>query len=187
MKNKWEANLIDLIKEDSNIVQGLRIVASMQLADGWIGAGFIRNKVWDYLHGIEGTIRSNDVDVIYFDMDEDREEEYELELKKMAPQFNWSVKNQARMHLRNGHNPYKSTSEAVYYWVETATCVAARIDENDSIEVMAPYGLDDLFNLAVRPTPYTYKNNYDVFERRWREKGWLERWNRLKVFPTPSS
>jgi len=184
MKNELETRLIEIIKGDSYIVQGLKVVASMQLSDSWIGAGFIRNKVWDYFHGIR--TNNNDVDVIYFERNKNDEKEYELRLKKIAPEYNWSVKNQARMHTRNGHNPYKSTYEALSYWVETATCIAARIQEDDSIEIMAPYGMEDLFNRVVKPTPYTYKNNFAAFDRRWKEKGWLERWNQLKIIAVPT-
>jgi hypothetical protein len=39
------------------------------------------------------------------------------------------------------------------YWPETATAVAVRRNDEDGCEVAAPFGVDDLFGLILRPTP----------------------------------
>lgn len=44
----------------------LIIVADLKLPDGLIAAGFVRNLVWDHLHGKNAT-PLNDVDVIFYD------------------------------------------------------------------------------------------------------------------------
>jgi uncharacterized protein len=100
--------------------------------------------------------RLNDVDVIFFDPgDTRRERESDLEdrLREAAPGAIWSVKNQARMHRRNGDAPYRDTFEAVAHWAETATAIAAR-SRRGKIDVMAPHGVKDLLNLIVRPTGF---------------------------------
>ena len=45
----------------------LKAVESLSLPDCWIGAGFVRNTVWDALHShpITGALLG-DVDVVYF-------------------------------------------------------------------------------------------------------------------------
>ena len=68
MKEKLEIRLINYIQNDSWMLEILTIVKNLQLNDCWIGAGFIRNKVWDVLHAIERT-KLNDIDVIYFNAD----------------------------------------------------------------------------------------------------------------------
>jgi hypothetical protein len=40
-------------------------VRSLALPDCWIGAGFVRNAVWDHLHGREPAFPGTDVDVIW--------------------------------------------------------------------------------------------------------------------------
>src|SRR3712207_3921557 len=124
-------------------------VESIQLPDAWIGAGFIRNSVWDVLHGRAIDVaRLADVDVLFFDPDDtsnEREARIERRLRILAPGVPWSVKNQARMHLRNGDAPYRDTVDAVAHWAETATTIAARTVEG-RVEMMAPYGIDDLLN-----------------------------------------
>lgn len=45
-----------------------------------------------------------------------------------------------------------SARDAMRYWPETATAVAARRGGRDELEIASPLGLDDLFNLLLRPT-----------------------------------
>ncbi|MBM6579684.1 nucleotidyltransferase family protein [Microvirga sp. BT689] len=169
-------------------------VEILELPDAWIGAGFIRNSVWDVLHGREiDASRLNDVDVLFFEPDDLRKEheaDIERRLRTLAPNVPWSVKNQARMHLRNGDAPYHDTFDAIAHWAETATAVAAR-SRNGKIEVMLPHGSTDLLSLIVRPTP-SFKNKMDVYRERLASKDWSARWPRLtmlmtwkEAYPTP--
>ncbi|MBB3021416.1 hypothetical protein FHR70_004512 [Microvirga lupini] len=158
-------------------------VESIRLPDAWIGAGFIRNAVWDILHGRTIDVaRLADVDVLFFepkDTSKEREAEIERRLRILAPGIPWSVKNQARMHLRNGDAPYRNTFDAVAHWAETATAIAARAVKG-RVEVMTPYGVDDLLNLIVRPTP-VFGHKIDVYRERVRAKDWPARWPKLTI------
>jgi hypothetical protein len=158
-------------------------VESLGLPDAWIGAGFIRNSVWDVLHEHPiNMARLADVDVLFFDPDgtgKEREAEIERRLRTLAPGIPWSVKNQARMHLRNGDTPYRDTADAVAHWAETATAVAAR-SVGGKVEVMAPYGVDDLLNLIVRPTP-VFGHKMNVYRERVTGKSWPSRWPMLTM------
>ena len=80
----------------------LKTVQALQLNDCWVAAGVIRNKVWDTLHNIQTEI--NDIDVIYFDESDcsiETENVLESKLQEIMPNQPWSVKNQARMHIKN--------------------------------------------------------------------------------------
>lgn len=158
-------------------------VESLGLPDAWIGAGFIRNSVWNVLHRRTIDVsRLADVDVLFFDPDDtsrEREARIEHRLRILAPSIPWSVKNQARMHLRNGDAPYRNTRDAVAHWAETATAIAARAVEG-KVEVIAPYGVDDLVNLIVRPTP-VFGHKIAVYRERVTAKDWPARWPGLTV------
>ena len=158
-------------------------VESLGLPDAWIGAGFIRNSVWDVLHGRAIDVaRLADADVLFFDPDDtskEREAEIERRLRGLAPDVPWSVKNQARMHLRNGDAPYRNTLDAVAHWAETATAVAAR-SSRGTVEVIAPYGVDDLLSLIVRPTP-AFGHKIDIYRERVMAKDWPARWPKLAM------
>jgi hypothetical protein len=154
-------------------------VQSLALADGWIGAGFIRDAVWDRLHGICPGVPANDVDVIWFDRaqtDPDVDKNLELGLLQGQPRLNWSVKNQARMHIGNGDAPYACVADAMLRWPETATAVAARLTQAGGLEINAPYGLDDLFALRLAPSPPFISQKRGIFEQRITQKRWLERY-----------
>nr|WP_326111349.1 nucleotidyltransferase family protein [Paenibacillus macquariensis] len=91
----------------------------------------------------------------------------------------WSVKNQARMHLRNHVEPYNSTNDAMSCWPETATAVGVYLDKLDHMRIIAPYGLDDLFQLKVRQSSRNEDTTY--FMKRVADKEWLTRWPNLTL------
>lgn len=161
----------------------LQAVAQLELKDAWISAGLLRNTVWDIL--AETTTPVNDIDVIYFDTaDTSLEAEKLLEgkLKNILPNQPWSVKNQARMHLKSGFSPFTSSNDGVAHFPETPTAVAARI-YNEELEIMAPYGLEDLFEMQVKPTPYYKKEteHHLIYVERLQKKNWSQIWEKLSV------
>jgi uncharacterized protein len=172
-----------IIRNDALRWRLLGLVRSLHLPDCWIGAGFVRNAAWDALHGRASSPLASDVDVLLFDPGrtgaaEDRI--IEAMLHRAEPSVAWSVKNQARMHLRNGDAPYASTTDAMRFWPDTATAVAVRRIGQDGCEIAAPYGLEDLFHLVIRPTPRFAGTKRPVYEQRIRTKGWLAQWPLLR-------
>lgn len=159
-------------------MQALEIVRALALPDWAIGAGFIRAAVWDELSGFTAASAVDDIDVLYFnplDRGAERDATIEQRLRDIDPTLPWSVRNQARMHIRNGDAPYRSTEDALRYWLETPTCVAVRLDAEDRFEILAPYGLEDLFAMAIRPTPRGRVRRQE-YVARLTGKRWLERW-----------
>lgn len=169
-----------LIKE--NLLRDLHFIQKLGLPSWCIAAGYVRNYVWDYLHGyVEGT-PLNDVDILCYDsndLEEQAEKRWEAILIENYPQYNWSVKNQARMHLRNHAEPYHSVEDAMKRWPETVTAVGISLNSYDQIEVIAPHGLDDLFGLVIKRSPFFQDKEY--FYQRVESKGWLKTWPRLKL------
>lgn len=164
--------------------QALEAVAALRLPDCWIGAGFVRDAAWDHLHGYGMGSPCGDVDVVWFasePSDEDTDRRIEHTLRSHMPCLAWSVKNQARMHLRNRDGPYRSVADAMRHWPETATAVAARIDATGGIEVNAPFGLGDLFGLRLNPTPAVATHKLSVYQERVASKRWVERYPLLTV------
>jgi uncharacterized protein len=80
------------------------------------------------------------------------------------------------MHKRNDDAPYASITDAMRVWPETATAVTVRRNNQDGCEIAAPFGLDDLFDLVLRPTPGFARSKQHVYEERIRSKGWLTAW-----------
>lgn len=173
------SQVVAILRADAIRWHLLKVVSDLDLPDGWIGAGFVRNAVWDRLHGRFASSPSGDIDVIWYDplcTDPAVDRKYEAALRAVEPTIAWSVKNQARMHDRNGDDPYSSATEAMRYWPETATAVAVRRIGNDDCEVAAPFGLDDLLTLVLRPTPRFVSEKRHVYEERVRSKRWTSSW-----------
>ena len=175
---------MQLIKSDHVRLHMLEQVRALALPDCWIGAGFVRNAVWDYLHGRPASAPDGDVDVIWHAPERCSaliDDAIEVRLRTCDAGIQWSVKNQARMHLFNGDAPYASVLDALRFWPETATAVALRLGDDGAIDIAAPYGLDDLFDGVVRPGPAFSGPRRALFDARWQGKRWLQKWPRLRV------
>lgn len=180
---KYRTDLIELLRKDDQRMKALDAVSSLQIDHCWIGAGFIRNAVWDALHGFSDQAIGGDVDVIWLDHQHSKQTDNLLEqkLRERLSGIDWSVKNQARMHIHNNDPPYSSIAEAMSNWPETATAIAARIAQNAKIEVLAPFGLNDLFQLRLRPTRRFALEKHHIFQQRLVEKSWLTRYPKLTL------
>ncbi|YCI79582.1 nucleotidyltransferase family protein [Bacillus sp. R1-10] len=164
----------------------LESAKSLNLPDWWICAGFIRSKVWDVLHDFSVRTAIPDIDVIYFDptnIDKFEEKKIEKKLESLIPNIPWSVKNEARMHVKSNVPPYSSSVDAISKFPETATALGVKLDENDNVILTAPCGIHDVINLEVKPTPYfkETKERVEIYEDRITKKNWKSTWKKLKV------
>ena len=156
-------------------------VEKLNLPDWWVGAGFVRGKVWDYLHNFKNKTALPDIDIIYFDPKGNNGEDEKIiwtKLKVKYPQYKWSVTNAAFRHLKRNSKPYKSSSDCLSHWVETATCIGVSLKKG-KLFLTTPHGIDDLVNLIIRPTE-DFKDGKEM-QRRIKEKQWLSKWPKLKV------
>lgn len=199
----------EIIKRDPFKVQCLRALRSLEVPQGYIGAGFVRNAIWDELHQKVSPTPLNDIDVVYFcdkvtmpnssaeykntkeslsqsdfyheglHAIKSQEQLLQHELSRLVPHANWQVKNQARMHLAHNHSAYRSCHDAISYWIEQETCVAVRLLANDDVDIIAPFGLEANFAGTISINPKYPRP--DVFEQRVRSKNWLKTWPLLKV------
>jgi hypothetical protein len=176
-----------LITEDKWMMEILKCAKSLNLPDWWICAGFVRSKIWDTLHGFNERTPIPDIDIIYFDatnIDEVEEKKLEERLKSITPNIPWSVKNEARMHLKSNFPPYTSSVDAISKFPETATALGVKLDEKDHVILTAPWGINDVVNLEVKPTPFFIetKERLAIYENRISKKKWESTWSKLKVY-----
>jgi hypothetical protein len=176
-------DIADLITHNSRMMRCLAVLAAHGPAGAWIGAGFVRNAVWDHLSGRDmEALPLADLDVVFHDpVNGTAEQDAALEavLRIAAPDLPWSVRNQARMHERNGHRPYRDIADALSHWPETATAIAARLGPK-GVEILAPLGVDDVLAMILRPTP-AYRDTTEILVARLETKGWLTRWPELRL------
>ena len=155
----------------------LRAARQLDLPDWFLGAGFLRNAIWDHLHQKQVMTPLNDVDLVFFDrhhISPEFEEKTASKLREICPEVDWEVKNQARMHLRHSHQPYLNTTEGISYWIEVPTCVGVRLTQDDEFEFTAPFGLEENWSLDVKVNPRYPRA--ELFRERVEKKRWLEIW-----------
>jgi len=160
--------------------------------DWLLGAGTVRSLVWDFLHDGADPTPPNDLDLVFFDPDslgEGREAEVGGALIERAPELPWDVKNQAAVHLWYPRvfgvevEPLTSSADAVGTWPETATCVAVRLYRDHRLEIVAPFGLEDLFGLVCRRNPRRVTT--EEYRRRVQSKRVAERWPMVTIVDEP--
>lgn len=182
----YTQHLKQMIYAQSDLLLRLQYLRELN-PNAYFSAGIIRNMVWSILHGQEYKIEQTEIDVIFYDVSNIHSEEQRLTtlLCQKFPENTWDVVNQAFVHLwyttDDGQSiaQYSSLLDALSVWVETATAIAVRLAENDDLEILAPLGLNDLFELKVRWNDRLVSHN--VFLERVQSKRFLQRWDKLVV------
>lgn len=160
---------------------------ALALPSWYLGAGGVTQTVWNVLHGFEPTRGIKDYDLVYFDGDDlSAAAEAAVERRAVALLGDLDVKidvtNEARVHLwyaeRFGRAipPYRSTEHAISTWPTTASSIGVR-DDGDELVVCAPFGLDDVYGMVVRP------NKVKVTQAIYEAKAarWAAIWPKLTV------
>ncbi|MCO7127364.1 nucleotidyltransferase family protein [Sporolactobacillus shoreicorticis] len=190
MKKK-EKRLVEIINKSEPLVRLLKVCQQSALPqDYYIGAGCIANTVWNYLSGNPFAYGISDIDVVYFD-DKNTEIENEVIYKRLLLErleefpFKLDVKNEARVHLwykqKFGFQiePYTSLEDAIDSWPTTATSLGIRRENKDSFVIYAPYQLDDLFSMVIRPNKKMITK--EIYEKK--AEKWQSKWDKLTVIP----
>lgn len=182
-----ESRLIQMVHSSPALMEMLDTVRSLKLASWCIGAGAVRSLVWNRLHGFAAPSHYDDVDVVYYDRVAGPTQDDELlrRLLSLKPSVRWEVTNQASIHhwfltrYSEVVPPLCSLAEGIATWPEYATCVGVTLSSENSIKVIAPYGLEDLFQLRVRHNPI--RASAAVFNERVTSKRFSERWPMLSI------
>lgn len=178
-----EQDITRLLEVDRWRMEVLKAAEELDLPDWWIGAGFLRNAIWNAIEGVDLS-PTRDVDLVYFnkdDMSPETDWAYDEKMKIKYPFAEWEIRNQARMHYVNNFDPYVSTGDGIAHWVETATCVAVKLEEG-KLKYLFCYGTEDLFGLVARPTSkFKSEELLPIFYQRIEKKRWKEKWPSLRV------
>lgn len=181
-----ESTVKTLLLDTPEIQEILAIISDLGLSDTWLCAGTIRNGIWQVLSGRSFFDDTTDVDIIFYDPDISYEatQKIELALKMAHPGYAWELKNQAHMHLHNpGTSPYLSAKDAMAHFPETCTAIGARRMSTGEIDLYLPYGLTDILNFVVRPTPYFAENTgkLSIYRERQAQKKWQKKWPQIQL------
>ncbi|MBW4447977.1 MAG: nucleotidyltransferase family protein [Spirirestis rafaelensis WJT71-NPBG6] len=158
---------LQIILADSPVGMVLPEFAQINLPNWWLAGGAVRNTVWRYIFGEECQLVINDFDIAFFDEQGNRSQELAAKttLTNQFPDYKFDVKNQASFaRWRAGRQTYTSTEDGIANWLHTATAVGVKLDAEGKWQFLTPYGLDDLFDGIIRPTP-THIDNPDAEQK----------------------
>jgi uncharacterized protein len=152
-----------------------------KLNDWYITAGFIQQAYFNMRHGFEIQYSIKDIDIAYFDEDiytQKNDERIERELGDLInKRVIVDVKNQALVHLwyknRFGYEipPYKNVLDAIDSFPTTSTAIGIT-DSDGGESFYSTFGLDDLYNMILRPnkrqiTKAIYESKKRKIETHW--------------------
>lgn len=178
-----------ILRQSATILDALRRIPRLNLPHWYLGGGCISQTVWNYIAGKELSSDISDLDLAYFDLSDLSNEGESQCIDRVEELFQNSpikidVKNQARVHLWHEEHfgypipPYRSVEDAINSWPTTATCIGVKYRDNELV-VYAPYGLNDMFGLIVRP------NKMKITEKIYMAKvtRWKRCWPMLQIIP----
>lgn len=186
MKNK--ERLLNIVEKNPILIQVFERVQELGLESYYVGAGCIVQSVWNELTNRPLNYGISDIDIVYFnDSDLSYQAEDEMitwgkELLSDIP-IQIDMKNQARVHLwyeekfGTAIKPYRTIEAAIDTWPTTATSLGLRLDHTQNWTLYAPFGLDDLINMVIRPN----KSLISEAVYNSKVKKWTAKWPELEV------
>jgi hypothetical protein len=166
-----EARLEAILRASPSLMQVLTVARDIDLPDWLLFSGAIYQRVLNSLTGRDLDYGIKDYDLGYFDPDVSYEAE-DVVIKRVAAAFEpplsemVEVRNQARVHLwfegkfGEPYAPLASSGEALARFVSPLYAVGVRLEADDVLTIVAPFGLDDLFALRLRPNPIRPTNGF---------------------------
>lgn len=185
-----QARLEAILRGSPAMTSVLRGARSLGLPDAWIVSGAVYQRVFNHLTGRDPDYGIKDYDLFYFDGADLSYEAEDRVIRRAAAAFEpplcdlVEVRNQARVHLwfeakfGEPYTPLGSSAEAVGRFVSPTFAVGVRLEAGDSLSVIAPFGLDDLFAMRMRPNPARRTMGFERVAANLRS-----RWPELKVEP----
>lgn len=160
--NVLHPQLERIVREDAHLVRLLNVGRDTNLPQWRLVAGCIYQTVWNRLTGRPQGAGINDYDLIYFDdrdLSKEAEAAAELRVRERLPDLPApvEVRNQARVHswFEDYFDiPYPALScadEAITRYASKTHAVGIRLTEDGQLDVYAPFGLEDIFAMVVRP------------------------------------
>jgi hypothetical protein len=151
-----------IIRADPDLMRLLHRLRAIDLPQWRLVAGCLYQTVWNVLTGRPRGTGIKDYDLIYFDPADLSWEAEDAVIRRVAAATSdgpgpVEVRNQARVHLwfesRFGcaYPQLAHADEALRYYASIVHAVGVRLEADGKLDIAAPFGLDDLFAMVIRP------------------------------------
>lgn len=185
-----EARLEAILRASPSLMQAMTKARDLALPDSMIVSGAIYQRVLNQLTGRDPDYGIKDYDLFYHDASDISYEAEDAVIRRAAAAFEpplrdqVEVRNQARVHVwfegkfGEPYAPLRCSAEALERFVSPTFAVGARLSADGRIEIVAPFGLEDLFALRMRPNPRRPTRNFARVA-----ENLVKRWPELRVEP----
>jgi hypothetical protein len=160
-----EQRLTEILLATPQLMQVLRTARALDLPDWLVFSGAVYQPVLNHLTGRPPNYGIKDYDLAYFDASDISYEAEDVVIRRAAEAFEpplksmVEVRNQARVHVwfegkfGEPYPPLSCSAEAMARFITRLNAVGVRLAPDDGIQILAPFGLEDLFALRLRPNP----------------------------------
>ncbi|HLI66029.1 MAG TPA: nucleotidyltransferase family protein [Caulobacteraceae bacterium] len=177
-----------ILRATPNLMRVLSAARDLGLPDWLITSGAIYQPVLNSLTGRDADHGIKDYDLFYYDPSDLSYEAEDVVIRAAARAFPpdlaplVEVRNQARVHLwfeahfGEAYAPLSCSAEALSRFTSATFAVGAALEADGRLRIEAPFGLEDLFALRLRPNPLRATKGFARTAQRA-----LERWPELVV------
>lgn len=179
------ARLEAILRQAPGLMTVMETARRLALPDWLVFSGAVYQPVVNHLSGRPLAYGLKDYDLGYFDATDTSYEAEDVVIRQVAAAFEpplqslVEVRNQARVHLwfegkfGEPYAPLSCSAEALERFTSSTFAVGARLEDDGRMTIIAPFGLQDLFALRLRPNPVRKTNGFrrtaEAAKRRWPE------------------
>ena len=172
MSDPLASRLEAVVRRSEPLMHVLRTLSALDLPDWLVFSGAVYQRVFNDLTGRPLDYGIKDYDVAYHDASDISYEAEDVVIRRVAEAFEpplrdmVEVRNQARVHVwfedhfGEPYDPLASSVEALERFVSPVFAVGVRLEPDDAMTIHAPFGLEDLFAMRLRPNPGRLSPNY---------------------------
>jgi hypothetical protein len=165
----------------------------LDIPDVWLVSGCLFQSVWNVSAGESPARAIKDYDIFYFDGSDTSVEAESLVNDRGATVFanlncEIDIRNQARVHIWyesefgvGGYPQLTKSTDGIDNFLAVCCMVAVRTTGSGSIELYAPFGVDDVLGRVMRPNPWFQNLPRDCYEKK--AERWSALWPELRVEP----
>ncbi|SDX96292.1 hypothetical protein SAMN05661080_01873 [Modestobacter sp. DSM 44400] len=189
--NRDERRFLELVLANPTVAPVLGRAPELGVGDWWLTAGVLFQSAWNALTGRDPAAGIRDADLFYFDPDTSWDAE-DAVIRRGAELFAdvpvpVEIRNEARVHLWYADHfgrpapQFRNCRDAIDHFAAVCCCYGVRVTASGRLEVYAPHGYADLFDMVVRPNPrLAPRSVYEAKAARWSTV-----WPELTVLPWP--
>ena len=184
-ESELHERLTAILRAMPPLMQVLSVARGLCLPDWLVFSGAVYQPVLNHLTGRPLDYGIKDYDLGYFDASDLSYDAEDAVIRRVKANFDEplrsmvEVRNQARVHLwfeakfGEPYTPLSCTPQALERFASATFAVGVRLESDDRLHIVAPFGLANLFVLRLVPNPRRRTVGFarasaDV-QRRWPE------------------